>query len=127
MMRILPTLALVGGLFIAGTATAAPSADALLGKRVFIRCAACHALSATAPAKVGPHLAGIVGRKAAAVEGFRYSPAMRAANLSWTEADLDRWLQRPASVVPGTIMAFAGLPNPAERKALIAYLKKPQP
>lgn len=40
------------------------------------------------------------------------------------EATLDRWLERPAAVVPGTAMAYAGLPDPAKRQALIAYPKR---
>lgn len=106
---------------------APPASDAALGKRLFLRCVACHATSAKTPAKVGPHLQGIVGRKAGAVTGFGYSPAMKASKVVWTEATLDSWLQRPQAVVPGTSMAFAGLPNAADRKALIAYLKKPAP
>ncbi len=74
---------------------------------------------------MGPHLQGVVGRKSLSVAKFNYSPAMKKANLTWTEATLDKWLQRPSSVVPGTSMVFAGLPNPDDRKALIAYLKKP--
>ncbi|AOF99695.1 cytochrome c-2 domain protein [Blastomonas sp. RAC04] len=112
----------------APVAVAAPAAsEAAQGKRLFLRCSACHAVTASAPAKVGPHLQGIVGRKAGAVKGFGYSPAMRSSAAVWNEATLDAWLQRPQAVVPGTSMAFAGLSKPADRKALIAYLKKPVP
>jgi cytochrome c len=108
---------------------AAPAAaqDAVQGKRLFLRCVACHAMTPAAPAKIGPHLDGIVGRKAGAVAGFRYSAAMKTSAVVWNEATLDAWLQRPQAVVPGTSMAFAGLAKPADRKALIAYLKKPVP
>ncbi len=51
--------------------------------------------------------------------------AMQKANLKWDEATLDKWLTKPAAVVPGTSMAFAGLPNAADRANVIAYLKKP--
>jgi cytochrome c len=105
-------------------AAPAPS-PAAIGKQQFIRCAACHAMTAKGPAKIGPHLQGLVGRKAGTVAGFRYSPAMARANLVWTEDALDRWLQRPTALVPGTSMAFAGMADAAQRKALVAYLKKP--
>lgn len=111
----------------AAPAAAAPANPAARGKMLYLRCAACHALTAQAPAKVGPHLQGVVGRKSATVAKFAYSPAMKKANQTWNEATLDRWLQRPATVVPGTSMVFAGMPNPEDRKALIAYLKKPTP
>lgn len=122
--------ALVGMAALASSsvAFAAPSAgEAAQGKRLFLRCVACHATTAKAPPKVGPHLQGIAGRKAAAVAGFNYSPAMKKSAVVWNDATLDKWLQRPQAVVPGTSMAFAGLANPADRKALIAYLKKPVP
>lgn len=116
-------------LVVANTsALAAPAQDDVsLGKRLFLRCAACHAVSSQAPAKVGPHMQGIVGRKAGSVARYSYSPAMRQANLVWNQAALDRWLQSPESVVPGTTMSFAGLPKLGDRKALIAYLKIPSP
>jgi cytochrome c len=117
-------------LFLAtlGAASAAPpTPEQVLGKRLFLRCAACHAVTPQSGAKIGPNLQGVVGRKAGALAGFNYSNAMRGANLVWNEANLDRLLQRPQAVVPGTVMAFAGLPKPEDRKALIAYLKKPIP
>jgi cytochrome c len=134
-MRYLKGSLLVSGLLAGMTmlvttvpSVAAPPVDqAVLGKRIFMRCAACHVVSAAAPRKVGPHLQGIVGRKSGAAEGFNYSPAMKTTSLRWDEATLDRWLTRPASVVPGTSMVFAGLPQAADRKAVIAYLKKPVP
>ncbi len=106
-------------------ASAAPANDAARGKLLFLKCTACHAVSAQAPAKMGPHLQGIVGRKPLSAAKFNYSAAMKKANITWTEATLDKWLERPGSVVPGTSMVFAGLPKPEDRKALIAYLKKP--
>lgn len=69
----------------------------------------------------------VVGRASGAVPRFSYSPAMRTANLRWDEATLDRWLTRSASVVPGTSMVFAGLANANDRRAAIAYFKKPVP
>lgn len=107
-------------------AAANPSpGDIARGKVVFARCAACHATSATAPKKLGPHLQNLNGRKAGSVVGFKYSPAMVKSNIRWNDATLDRFLQKPSSVVPANTMAFVGLPNAADRKALLAYLKKP--
>jgi cytochrome c len=128
MKAVVSALVFVAALAAAPATLAAPAAgEAALGKRLFLRCTACHAVTAKAPAKVGPHLQGIIGRKAGAVAGFNYSPAMKNSGKVWNAATLDAWLQRPQAVVPGTTMAFAGLASPAERKALIAYLKKPVP
>lgn len=109
----------------AGTTTAT-AAEIAQGRRLYIRCAACHALAPTTQAKIGPHLQRVVGRRAGSLAGFtNYSAAMTRSGVTWDEATLDRWLQRPQSVVPGTSMAFAGMPNAADRRALIAYLRRP--
>lgn len=128
---LLPALAIAAGMIMAAAPTlvaaAAPAADAAAGKRVYMRCMACHTVNAGGANKVGPNLSGVVGKKAAAVKGFRYSAAMTKSGVTWNDATLDKWLTRPASVVPGTSMVFAGLSKPEERKAVIAYLKKPAP
>lgn len=113
---------------LAGVAIAAPAkGDPVLGKKVFMRCVACHAVAPTAGAKMGPNLAGVVGRKAGVAPGFKYSAAMKKAVLKWDDATLDKWLTKPSAVVPGTSMAFAGVPVPADRANLIAYMRKPVP
>ena len=87
----------------------------------FNQCVACHSVE---PGKmmVGPSLAGVVGRKSGTVKGFAYSPAMRKAGKTWTEEELDTFLSNPIKTVPGTKMPLP-VRNPAQRKAIIAYLK----
>lgn len=122
---------LIAGLTVSalagGTAFAQAKGDPVAGKKVFMRCVACHAVQPSAGPKMGPNLSGIAGRKAAAVPNFKYSAALKKANLKWDDATLDKWLAKPSAVVPGNSMAFAGLPNPADRANVIAYLKKPVP
>jgi cytochrome c len=122
-----PIAALAASLALSGPAAAQAKPPAALGKLIFLRCAACHSVDKGGPNKVGPNLSGVVGRKSGVMAGYRYSPALAAANLTWTEANLDKWLTRPAGLVPGTSMVFAGLAKPEERGAVIAYLKKPVP
>lgn len=105
-----------------GAATPAPAGDPVRGKATFARCAICHAVQPGVN-KLGPSLAGVMGRKAAAVPGFAYSPAMKASGIVWTPDQLDAYLAKPAAKVPGTKMIFAGLANPADRANVIAYLK----
>lgn len=93
------------------------------GKRLYVFCRACHATEADSGHKIGPHLAGIVDRPVASVEDSLYSAALKEQDFVWSEEKLDSWLQRPASVVPGTTMAFVGIPKAETRAALIAYLK----
>ena len=92
-------------------------------KLMFLQCRACHELAAGQPNKVGPNLHGMMKRPAAAVEGFVYTDVLRGAGLQWDKATLDRWIERPSALVPGTTMAFAGIANEADRRALITYLE----
>lgn len=94
------------------------------GKALFPRCRACHEVGEDAGNRVGPHLNGVLGREAASVEGFDYSPAMRemaADGLTWNADKLADFLIDPRSVVPGTRMVFPGL-TPEDAKAMAAYL-----
>ncbi len=99
------------------------AADAAAGEKVFkAKCAVCHTLE-PGKNKIGPSLAGIVGRPSGSIEGFKYSPANQAAKLTWDEATLDKYLTDPKAIIKGTIMAFPGDKSDAERADLIAYLK----
>jgi cytochrome c len=106
---------------------AAEDASAENGADVFKKCRACHQIGPQAHSLVGPELNGIIGRKAAAVQGFPYSDAAKkagAGGLVWTEEALFKYLENPQSVMKGTKMSFAGLKDPQDRKDVIAYLKK---
>ncbi len=95
------------------------------GRLLFIQCRACHDLQPSEIDKIGPNLAGLMGRKAAADAAFAYSPALQAAasKLVWDKPTLDRWIEKPAAVIPGNTMAFAGISSPTDRAALLAYLE----
>ncbi|MDR6951519.1 cytochrome c [Ancylobacter sp. 3268] len=101
-------------------AAARADGDAALGKTLFSRCAGCHTV--TAQNKVGPGLAGVFGRRAASVAGFRYSKALSATDIVWDDATLEQFLAAPAKMVPGTSMAVS-VPKSEDRTNLIAYLK----
>lgn len=102
---------------------AAPSGDAAAGKLTFAKCMICHSV-APGDNRLGPTLAGVVGRKAGAVAGYNYSPAMKNAGITWTPDVLDAYLANPRGKLPGVKMIFAGLPKPEDRANLIAYLAK---
>jgi cytochrome c len=97
--------------------------DAAAGEKVYKKCKTCHSLEA-GKNKLGPHLAGVIGREAGSVEGFKYSKAMADSGLVWDEATLDAFLAKPKEVVPKSKMAFAGLKKEQQRQDLIAYLKE---
>lgn len=98
--------------------------DAVKGKTVFARCAICHSVDA-GKNKLGPSLANIVGQKAGEVPGFKFSPVMKSSKIVWTPETLDKYLTNPRTFMPGNKMVFMGLPNPADRANVIAYLTKP--
>lgn len=117
--------ALAAGAFMvpatAQNAASSAAGNPTLGRTVFARCAACHAVT-PGTNRLGPSLAGVIGRKAGSVAGYSYSPAMKASKVVWNARSLDSYLTRPAAMVPGTKMAFAGITSPADRANLIAYL-----
>lgn len=113
-------IALAG--FIAAVTAAQAGGNAANGQQVFARCAICHSNAKGAPARIGPNLFGISGRKAATQPDFSYSAALKASGLTWTDANLDKWTAGPAAMVPGNRMAFAGISNAGQRADLVAYL-----
>lgn len=113
--------AIVGALTLAGPAFAEGDADR--GKKVFNKCKACHVVDAEKN-RVGPHLVGLFGRQSGAVDGFKYSKAMKAAEIVWDDETLDAYLTNPRRYLKGTRMAFAGLKKDKDRQDVIAYLKQ---
>ncbi len=87
------------------------SADAAKGQAAAKKCMACHSFEKGGPNKVGPDLYGVVERPKGSHEGFNYSAAMKAKGGNWTYEDLDHFIHGPKAFVPGTIMAFAGVPS----------------
>ena len=93
------------------------------GQKAFQACAACHDVGPAARSKVGPPLNGMFGRTAGSQEGFPYSPAMRASNITWTDESFAAYLTNPKALVPGTKMAFAGIADAQRIADIAAYLK----
>ncbi|MCH9808212.1 MAG: cytochrome c family protein [Alphaproteobacteria bacterium] len=119
MLRTLLAVAMIA----AAPAMAFAEGDVKKGKKVFRKCKACHAVGEKAKHRVGPILNGIVGAKAGAGEGYKYSDAMTGSGLTWDEATLSEFLTKPKEKVPGTKMIFGGLKKEKQRNDLIAYLK----
>ena len=55
--------------------TAAPAQRRDAGERAFQKCYSCHSVDRNEKDLSGPNLAGVVGRRAAALPNFVYSPA----------------------------------------------------
>lgn len=115
-------LEITGASVVALICATAPAlaADVNHGKQLFTACQACHTEK---PDALGPSLKGIVGRKSASLEDFRYSNAMKRANLTWTDDNLKEYLSDPQAKVKGNRMPFSGFSNPNDVADVIAYLQ----
>lgn len=98
------------------------AADPAAGEKVFAKCKACHKMDGSDG--TGPHLDGVVNRnKGSATNHPGYSEAILAVtDQVWSSANLYLFLESPKGYMPGTKMAFAGLPKSDDRVAVIAYL-----
>ncbi|WP_136645895.1 c-type cytochrome [Tabrizicola sp. YIM 78059] len=108
--------------------TAEQIGDAEQGATIFAsQCKACHQIGEGAKNRVGPQLNRIFGRRAGSVPEFNYSKSMErmgSDGLTWTLTTLDAYIANPKALVSGTRMNYRGLPDPAERSALLAFLRE---
>lgn len=96
------------------------------GEKVFRKCKACHMVGDGAKNRSGPPLNGIVGFPVGAIDGFRYSKAMKEAGengLVWNEDELTAFLKAPKKYMKKTKMSFVGLKKDKDIVAVIEYLK----
>jgi cytochrome c len=99
------------------------AADPAVGESTFKKlCTACHTANEGGKAGIGPNLYGVVGGPHAHMEGFNYTPGLKAKTGPWTFDELNEWLHKPSSYVPGTRMTFAGISNDKSRADVIDYL-----
>jgi cytochrome c len=116
-------VAMFGVLSSVGTALA-QNGDAAKGERVFGQCKTCHTVDKGGKNGVGPNLAGVFGRKAGTVDGFKYSEAMTGSGIVWDDRTLAEYLKDPKGRMPGNKMAFIGIKRNDQLDDLIAYLQK---
>jgi cytochrome c2 len=119
MGRLIGALALL----LAAAGAARADGDATRGEKRFEECATCHSTQAGVNG-VGPSLHDVFGRKAGALDDYRYSPAMKRSGITWTPQTLATFIADPQKAVPNNRMPFAGMPDAAERADLVAYLEK---
>jgi cytochrome c len=105
--------------FVSGFSAAAYAQD---GAALFVKnCQTCHSIEKGAPARQGPPLYGVIGRKAGSVEGFKYSEGLKAAGWEWTPEKIDQWISFPKKMIRDTFMVYRQN-DPAIRKAIVDYL-----
>ena len=106
----------------AALAQTAPAGDVKRGAEVFkVQCSVCHTAAPGAGHSIGPNLAGVVGRPAGTAAGFKFSDAMGKVKVDWTAENLDKYLENPWQIAPGTPMALV-VPSKKNRDDVIAYL-----
>lgn len=94
------------------------------GKQLYAnQCMACHAADISL---AGPSHRGVFGRRAAAVPGYPYSPALSKLKVTWNDKTLDAWLRSPNQMAPGNRMGVS-VANAQDRQDLIAFLKTLKP
>ena len=113
--------AVLVGLFMAIAPSSGVSDDVSIknGAVIYERCQACHSLARN---RTGPKHCGLFGRRAGSLADFFYSGALRDWGEVWTRDSLDRFLEAPLDVVPGTLMGYDGVKSALDRADLVAYL-----
>lgn len=88
---------------------------------VFSSCSSCHNVR-NAQHAIGPDLYGVVGESVARHADYDYSQAMLDFGGTWSTERLNRFLENPSAVVPGTTMDHAGIEDASVRSEIIAFL-----
>lgn len=100
-------------------------ATAAEGATLFRRCVACHTLRPDDGNRAGPTLHGLFGRRAGSLPGYPYSRALVQSGIIWTEETVARLFELgPDTFTPGSKMPLQRMPDPADRAALVAYLRE---
>lgn len=109
-----------------GTAMADGAGEDLFKKK----CGSCHSME-PGEHKIGPSLAGVMGRTAGTADGYTKYKAMKGASFTWDDATMDAWITDQKTFLVAhkdvvgdqkTSMA-AKIKKPEERAAIIEYLK----
>ena len=77
--------------------------------------------------KIGPSLAGIIGRKAGTANGFKKYKALKGADFSWDEENISEFVQNQKKFLKSkgqsTKIAMRVKIKAKDVNSLIAYLK----
>ena len=126
MKNIKILLLLFGAIQVLGATPAIAGGDAVRGKKVFNKCKACHSIKA-GKHKIGPSLAGVIGRKAGTAKGFKRYKGLKGSDWAWDEETLDDYLTNPKIFVKSRNKRKSAmmlkLKKKRDRDNVIAYLK----
>ena len=98
--------------------------NAVQGEAVAVKqCQICHSFNKGGKMVLGPNLFGIFGAPAGAVKGYKYSTALLASGITWTDANLTEFLADPEQFIKRTKAKFPGVKSSKKRADVIAYLR----
>ena len=100
--------------------------DAKKGEKVFKKCKACHSVD-KGKHKIGPSLAGIMGRKAGTTSFKKYK-ALKGADFKWDDDNISDWIENQKDFLkekglPTKTAMKVKIKKEKDRENLIAYLK----
>ena len=118
-MKTFVVLLISTGLAQAQEFTAQPwGADSAAGD-----CVVCHSLEKGGPFRVAPNLWNIVGaEKARDRNWYAYSPGLIRLGGTWTEDELDRFLENAEMFSPGSTKSIR-VRDPEKRAEIIDFLE----
>lgn len=99
-----------------GSAFAAGKGEKLFKKK----CGTCHSMDA-GEHKVGPSLAGIIGRQAGSTD-FKNYKALKGADFTWNTENIGEWITDPKKFIGKPTAMTVKVKKEDERDAIIAYL-----
>src|SRR5258708_40344637 len=121
-MRAFILLAL--NLLIAPCASQAQSCNQTASEQAWTKGSGCHSLHPNTTGGAAPVLRGLFERTAGHSPGFIFSAAFRRASFAWNDQTFDDFVADPQRMVPGTTMAFSGLRNIDQRRAIACLIRQ---
>ena len=91
------------------------------GEKLFKKkCGTCHSME-PGKHKVGPSLAGVIGRKAGSTDFPKYK-ALNGASFVWDLETIDRWITNPKKFISKPTAMTVKVKKEKDRQAIIDYL-----
>lgn len=123
-------MAYLASIFVVAANAALADGDARVGQTLFEKqCARCHDTRPGKHSDQGRSMSGVVGRKAGGYV-FYSSRSMMKSGVTWTDENLDKYLENPRKFIPGNWMSangpksYAWQPSKKERDDIIAFLNE---